>query len=159
VAEARPLLEKAIPEQHRALQQDPTNPRYRLFLRHHYANLADVVLSQGDHAQAAARAEELVAALPDWWNGPYTAGRIFRNCVKRLAADAGLPAEQRRELRATYLQRGKELFRAAAQLQPDDPGACHDLAWFLATDADPRFHDGKLAVALAESIVKAQPSK
>jgi serine/threonine protein kinase/tetratricopeptide (TPR) repeat protein len=159
MAEARPLLEKAIPEQHKALEQDPANPRYRLFLRHHYFNLADVILSQGDHVQAAAKAEELASALPDWWNSQYTAAQILRGCAARISADAGLSEAKRVELRSSYVLRSKKLRRAAAQLQPDDPGACNNLAWFLATDADPRFHDGKLAVALAESIVKAQPRK
>jgi serine/threonine protein kinase/Tfp pilus assembly protein PilF len=156
-AEARPYLEEAIKHQLQALNQDPTSARYQRCLRNHYVNLADVFLAQGDHVRASACAEDLVRALPNWWNNHYTAARALRRCVELAAKAASLPESERQALRSKYLLRSKELSRQAARLRPDHPAVCNNLAWFLATDADPRFHDGKLAVELARHVVQVQP--
>jgi eukaryotic-like serine/threonine-protein kinase len=50
-----------------------------------------------------------------------------------------------------------EPFRKALELDPEDASVNEELAWFLATSAEPRLRDAGLAVRLAKKAVDARP--
>jgi tetratricopeptide (TPR) repeat protein len=50
-----------------------------------------------------------------------------------------------------------EPLRKALELAPEDPAVNKELAWFLATNPEPRLRDTSLAVRLAEKAVTAHP--
>jgi tetratricopeptide (TPR) repeat protein len=50
-----------------------------------------------------------------------------------------------------------EPFRKALAVDPEDPAVNNEVAWFLATSAEPRMRDPALAVRLANQAVAAEP--
>ncbi len=86
---------------------------------------------------------------------PNTAATAFRAA---LAADPGM-AEAHYNLGLACLQSRDESaatqeFRAAIELNADHAGALNNLAWVLATSANPRRRDGAAAVRYAERAVR-----
>src|SRR5262249_27121408 len=64
VAEALRLARAAVGHERRAIQGNPRPPRYPLFLAEHYQVLAETLLPQGEHAEAAQAAAELARVAP-----------------------------------------------------------------------------------------------
>jgi tetratricopeptide (TPR) repeat protein len=88
------------------------------------------------------RTDEALADLTEHLrlNPADTAAYLFRSHLHKLRQD--LPA-------------ALEDLNAAHRAAPGDPQACNNLAWMLATCADPKFRDGPRAVALARQACEA----
>jgi len=98
---------------------------------------------------------------------------IFRRRVIRhyetLRSSFPEDHEHRRGLALSYLRlirllwelgrqtEATEPWRKALALDPEDPAINNDLAWFLATNSEPRLRDPALAVRLAKKAVAARP--
>jgi serine/threonine protein kinase len=86
-----------------------------------------------------------------------------------ITADFPEDPQYRRRLVASYLElvrllwelgkqtQAAEPYRKALELAPDVPAVNGELAWFLATTAEPRLRDAALAVRLAQKAVAARP--
>jgi tetratricopeptide (TPR) repeat protein len=151
--EARPLLEEAIRHQQAALAANPRHPRYRLFLRNHYAVLAATLLRLGKHDEAAVAAQQLAGTREQHWEDLLWARDLLARCAALAAQDEKLTAQERVKQAAGHAAQARDLLRQAAQQVPDDALAQNDLAWRLATHPDPRLRAPALAVALARKAV------
>jgi tetratricopeptide (TPR) repeat protein len=122
VVDARQLLEEAVEHQQRALQAQPRNPTYRLFLRHHYANLAKALRRLGEHAELARVAEKLSEVFPESPVGWYEAASALALCVSLTAKDATQTPERRDELAKVYADQAMRMLRAAVAKGFQDAG-------------------------------------
>src|SRR5262249_18473018 len=97
LAEARSKLQQAVNHHRIALQADPGNRDYRRFLHKDYVDQAETLLQLGDHAGAAASAEEIPALAPDDFRENIRAAQLLVNCL-RTAVKTGITGTQLREL-------------------------------------------------------------
>jgi protein O-mannosyl-transferase len=116
-------MDEAIVQFSKAIELDPTSPESR---RH----LADAFLRAGNPGRAASEFSEALRAEP-------------ADAVLRCGLAAALGAQGR-------VPEAIEQYRAALRAQPDLPEALNNLAWILATAAEPSLRNGTEAVVLAE---------
>ena len=110
------------------------------------------------HADAAIRSRPgalpIVRQAADRWTaeGALTLALVtYDACMKVVPDDANIRAQRATVLDALNRPReAVEQYREALRLQPDWPSAMNNLAWLLATCADPALRDGAEAVRLAE---------
>ena len=114
-AAALPLLEQARPRHQAALAASPEDPTYRQYYRNHLLVLATTRLGLGDHAQAAATADELAAFGYDPANAAYNAACFLCGCIPLAENDAKLVDAVREDLAQTYADRAMALLRQAAE--------------------------------------------
>jgi serine/threonine protein kinase len=114
LAEARALLERAVMHQQHAWRAKPQQARYARFLCDHYWALADTLVRQGVHAEAATVAAKPPSVFPDRWEDHYRGAVVLARCVALAEKDA-LPAEKRTALARAYGERGVELLRQAIE--------------------------------------------
>jgi eukaryotic-like serine/threonine-protein kinase len=113
LTEARQLLERAIGEQQAALLISPQNQTYRQYLRNHYQNLADVLLRQGEHAEAARMGAEMARVRPEDADDSYNAASILALAVPVARKDPKLTEAQRSAAIAAHGDQAIELLRRA----------------------------------------------
>jgi serine/threonine protein kinase/tetratricopeptide (TPR) repeat protein len=113
LAEARGCLDRAVAHDRAARDANPLSPQYRDYLRNDHALLAVVLLRLGDHAGAAAAAEELPRLVPDAPGEYVRAAGFLARCVSPANGDERLPEGQRREVAQAYARRAVELLREA----------------------------------------------
>jgi tetratricopeptide (TPR) repeat protein len=113
LAEARRLLEQAVTHQRAALRARPRHPTYRLFLRHHYVNLADALQRLGKHAEAAGVAEKLSQVFPEDPVNWYEAAGLLALCVSLTEKDAAQTPTGRAKLAKTYADRAMQMLNVA----------------------------------------------
>jgi serine/threonine-protein kinase len=150
-AEARRLLEEAVPHHQAALRANPSG--YRDFFRNNRGKLAETLVDLGEHAAAADAADEFIQAAVDPANDLYTAASIFSRCVPLAERDGRLSEDQRKEQAQAYADRAIDALRRSIQ------NRFRDVAYMKKdTDLDPlRSHPGfqKLLREL-EAAVKPQ---
>jgi serine/threonine-protein kinase len=112
-AEARPLLEEAMPHSREALKASPRDPLFRAVFREIVRDLAEVHLGQGEHAEASASADQLAEAAVDLAKDRYKAACVLAGCVPLAAKDAKLPEARRQELAKEYADRAVAALRQA----------------------------------------------
>jgi tetratricopeptide (TPR) repeat protein len=112
-AEARKLLEDALPHNHEALQARPRDPYFRACFRSTLQTLAEVHLAQGEHAEASAAAGQLAEAAVDLAKDRYKAACVLAGCVPLAAKDNKLPEARRQELARGYAGRAVAALRQA----------------------------------------------
>jgi tetratricopeptide (TPR) repeat protein len=131
-----------------------------------------------DFPESALRRAELaraLAGLADLLEDPgqrQEAEEIRRQVIRHyetLRADFPEDAQYRRGLVVSYLElvrllwelgrptEAAEPYRKALGLDPKDPAVNNELAWFLATNPEPRLRDAALAVRLAKRAVTTRP--
>jgi tetratricopeptide (TPR) repeat protein len=153
-AKARPLVERAIRCQEDALKQLPKSPPYRHLLREHHLLLADTLLGQGDHRQAARTAADLVRAFPGRWQEAHDAAAVLEDCVRLAEKDGRLSAEERKAKGREYMAQIQTLLREAGRQGADNPAAQKGRAWFLAFCTLPEVGDPQRAVTLAKQALE-----
>jgi hypothetical protein len=114
-ARARALLEKAREYHRQALRADPTNDTYRQFFRNNRQTMGEALLGLGDHAEAAAEAEELARFGYEPANAFYRAAGLVSRCIPLAEKDAGLPEARRGEVARRYGERAVAFLRQAVQ--------------------------------------------
>lgn len=117
--------ESAIAAWHDALRLVP-------HLQPGHADLASVMLHAGRFEAAEAHAQQSLAQVPD------DPAMLAVLAVVRLRQDRAAEA--------------KQLYQQALTLRPDWLQLANDLAWLLATHADPAVRDPQRAVQLAETL-------
>jgi eukaryotic-like serine/threonine-protein kinase len=110
---AREHLDRAIKLQRAAVDADPQNPQYRLFLIAHYRQLAGVLVKQGEHAGAARAAEELPRLYPKVSKAYRDAALLVAACIPLARRDSRLAEERREALARSYGDRAMSLLREA----------------------------------------------
>jgi tetratricopeptide (TPR) repeat protein len=113
-AEAVRLLEEAVTYQKAARKIDPENQTYRLFLRNHYANLADAQVQLGKHGEAATAVVECLGLYPDSLQELVHAAAVLAQCAAVAANDDQLSEANRKEVVNGYGERAVTLLRQAA---------------------------------------------
>jgi tetratricopeptide (TPR) repeat protein len=113
LTEAVRLAQAAVEHQRQALQKNPRHPRYPFFLGEHYQVLSETLLRQGEHAAAAAAADELVRLAPTDGTRAYQAARVQARCARLAEQDPRLGPEARRQQAERYAGRAVELLRQA----------------------------------------------
>jgi serine/threonine protein kinase len=114
-AEACRWLEEALPHHQAALKANPRKPPYREFLRNHHDTMADARLGLGQHAAAAAAAEEMARIDYDPPNDSYTAASYLARCVPLAENDTKLPAPKRRDVAHGYAERAMHFLQQAVE--------------------------------------------
>jgi eukaryotic-like serine/threonine-protein kinase len=115
LADAQRSLEEAIRHQRAAVEAAPGSAAYRKDLARYYFALMDVVLQQGDHAEAAKLEQELQeVAMPQLPELPRLAA-LLSKCIKLAGDDTRVSPEKREELAASYGRRAVDLLRQAVR--------------------------------------------
>jgi tetratricopeptide (TPR) repeat protein len=114
-AQARQLLEQAVPHHRAALKANDRNPTYRGSFRINRRILAGALLDLRDHTAAADAADQLVQAAVDPAMDVYTAACIFSRCVPLAEHDSQLSETQRKERVQAYADRAVATLRQAVR--------------------------------------------
>ena len=85
--------------------------------------LAETLLQQEKHAEAAKVAEKIPGVTPEDSDGYQRAAAIFSRCIPLAEKDAKLSATDRKALAQRYADRAKELTREAAKRSGEKPTA------------------------------------
>jgi tetratricopeptide (TPR) repeat protein len=120
-AEARRLREQALANRRAALALAPKNAEYQSSTRMACADLAETLVRQGAHEDAAKTIAEFVALSPT--SGPecVRAASLLARCVPLATADTRLADARRADRAGAYAERAVELLREARkQGQKDD---------------------------------------
>jgi tetratricopeptide (TPR) repeat protein len=139
-------------------------------------NLLDPLVEQlPESAINRAELAQTLAGLADLLKDPgrrREAEEIRRRVIRQYETlKAGFPEvpQYRRNLALSYLKLVRLLwelgrpteaadpYRKALELDPEDPGVNNEVAWFLATNPEPRLRDPARAVRLAGKAVTARP--
>lgn len=138
-------------------------------LAHH--NLADALLKKGDVDGAIRHFLEALAVFPRYYDANKNLGRVLASIGRHEEAAARfrlalqtLPrsVEARRDLAVALVRLGRVdegivEYRTLLELAPEDLDAMNNVAWILATHADPARRDGAEAVRLAERARELAP--
>jgi serine/threonine protein kinase len=122
-AQASRLFAEAVGHQQQALKSNPQHPIYRTFLRNHYWGLADSLVRLGEHAGAAAAAQEMPRLFPAGMMEHHVAGRYLAQCVALAAKDPRLTEVGRRDQAQAYAGRAVEFLRQAVRRGHKDPAS------------------------------------
>jgi tetratricopeptide (TPR) repeat protein len=120
--QAEQAYRQAVAVQKQLVTDFPDRPEYRRDLADTLGRLADVLVSRGDHAEAAKVAEELPGVLPKTGQAFFDAARTLARCVPLAEKDAKLPEAKRKELAKKYGDRAVELLRQAVAKGYRDAG-------------------------------------
>jgi serine/threonine-protein kinase len=113
LARARTYLEQGIGHVRNALRPNPQDPGNRQALRDQEEYLAETLIRQGHHADAAGAADQMAAVFPDKAQDHVLAAGFLARCVT-LAGDDGKIAESDRPLmQAHYGDQAVEQLRQA----------------------------------------------
>jgi tetratricopeptide (TPR) repeat protein len=159
LAESRRLCERAVRCQRSALEKTPRNPTYRLFLANHYRGLADTLVLQGDHPEAARATRELVRLESERFFDYERSITVLAECARLAEEDAKLSAKQRQALSREYLTEAKGLLPELTKRLKGDPEALNHVAWFLGMRPEPLLCDAALATALAGRATDRKPQE
>jgi tetratricopeptide (TPR) repeat protein len=127
-------------------------------------NLANALIAKGDFDAAIAAYTACLAAIPDHEEARYNLASAL---LRKGRADEAITqyqkllethyesADAHANLGSAWLAKGHvrdamEEYTTALQISPDNLAALSNLAWLLATSADPSFRNGSEAVRLAE---------
>jgi len=142
--------------------------RKALEIRPDYAeascNLANALIAKGDFDGAIARYRACLAAIPDHEEARYNLASAL---LRKGRADEAIiqyqkvlqmhpeSADAHANLGSAWLAKGHvrdaiEEYTRALQISPENLAALSNLAWLLATSADPSLRNGSEAVRLAE---------
>jgi serine/threonine protein kinase len=121
-ADARRLLEDALPYHHRALQANRRHLMYRLSLHNNRLALTMILVEQKQHIQAAAAVAQFLQSAVDPANDAYKGACFLALCMKLAEDDKQLPEAQRRQRATVY---GDD---AVAALKQASAGGFHDVA-------------------------------
>jgi hypothetical protein len=111
LAEAHRSLEQAILHQQAARKITPEHLIYRQNLRNHYWNLADVLVLQGEHAEAVRAAAELAGVFPDRGEDHVYAAWFVARCLPLAEKDARLSKDERNALMQAYADQSMRYLR------------------------------------------------
>ena len=115
VGTAVPLLEKARAHLRAALGANRAHARARKAYRENQRTLAKCYLDLADHARLAAAAEDLARFDEAPADDAFAAAGMLCRCATLARADAGLTAEQSKELPKSYTARALALLRQAKE--------------------------------------------
>jgi tetratricopeptide (TPR) repeat protein len=93
----------------------PGEPGYRSHLLGILGALAENLLQQGKHAEAANVAEKMAGALPKAANGYQSAALVLAGCMALAGKDATLSEADRKATAQAYTDRARELIQEAAK--------------------------------------------
>jgi serine/threonine protein kinase len=172
LAEAEPLFREAISMQEKVVALKPGFSPYADDLYKFRWNLVDLLVRQGNHAEASAAAEQLLKQFPNWLQAHFEAADLLLRCAE--LADRGLAGHHRGDGRAESAEQNvpvplsgdtAQRYRAAARhliaisehATDRNPEALGFFAWFLLTCRDKSFCDPARALALAEAGLAESP--
>jgi serine/threonine-protein kinase len=112
-ADAFRLLDEAQSAIQQALRTNPRYPFYRAIAADNRNTLAQVRLGLGEHAAAAAAAEEMGTIGANPANDAYSAACLLASCLPLAQKDAKLSVAKRQELARSYADRAMALLRQA----------------------------------------------
>jgi tetratricopeptide (TPR) repeat protein len=113
--EAKACLHRAARHQRAVLESSPQHPQARRYLFNAVALLADVLVALGDHAAAAAAAEQEAEASPGGYEGYRLAAKHLARSLDLAGKDDRLSSAEREEAADRYGRRAVELLREAVR--------------------------------------------
>jgi hypothetical protein len=111
---------EAIALQRAALDKAPEVAQFRLFLTHHYANLAEVQRTRGRPAEAAASAPEWQQLWPTDPGQLFGAARALSRCAPLVARDQAVPTQGGEAERRRYADMAMRALRQAVSCGEGD---------------------------------------
>jgi tetratricopeptide (TPR) repeat protein len=123
--------EKAIADHSASIEISDQDAGQRLRRGHSYRALGELDKAEADYNRA-------VELNPSYWENWYSRGRAY--------AERGQPDKAQAD------------FAKASELCPKDAGSLNNLAWKLATSADPNERNVSMAVALAKKGIEVDPN-
>jgi tetratricopeptide (TPR) repeat protein len=149
--EADQTYQKALNLLDRLMKESPESAYHRADLAETLAGRADLLARSGRKGEAEEVRRQVIGhydiLMRDFPEDP-------RNRINRVAGYldlAGLLCELGRPDEAD------QPYRKALELDPEDPDANNERAWFLATTPEPRLRNAVLAMRLAKKAVEARP--
>jgi serine/threonine protein kinase/Tfp pilus assembly protein PilF len=119
--EVEKAYRQALPILEQLLIDFPDIAEYRRRLSSNLAELAENLLQQGKHAEAAKVAGKIPEALPKDASGYQSAGLVFARCMALAGKDAQLSETDRKAIARAYADRARELMQEAARQGLDNP--------------------------------------
>jgi tetratricopeptide (TPR) repeat protein len=123
VQEVETAFRQALPILEKLVIDFPDNAEFRWRLSANVAELAENLLRQGKHAEAAKVAEKMAGALAKDANGYPSAALVLARCMALAGKDATLSETDRQVAAQGYADRARELLQEAARRGPDTPAA------------------------------------
>src|SRR5262249_10524617 len=109
--DAREMLDKAKVHHLAALQGNPKHPTYCAAFATNRRNLCALLVDLGDHAAAAATAQELAQAAVNPTTDYYDAAMVLAACVSLVEKDERLAQERRQLLAEEYAAQSLKVLR------------------------------------------------
>jgi serine/threonine protein kinase/tetratricopeptide (TPR) repeat protein len=145
---ATPLWEKLAAESYQPADS-------QMHLSWNYQGLAEILLLQGKHAEAAKVAGKICDALPKGANGYQSAALVLARCMALADKDSKLPETDRKAVAQAYADRARELMQEAARRGPDTASARELREALRLRLDDPQAHC-KLGTALSKQEMHAE---
>jgi tetratricopeptide (TPR) repeat protein len=144
-------LEEAIVEYREVIRLVKDFPAAQRDLGNALGALAEVLLRQGKHAEAAKVAEKMVVTLPRD-NGSQRAALLLTRCSELAEKDAKLSETDRKAVAEAYSGRARELTQEAENQRGDDP-----VYWSQRGDASLKEGQREAAIAHYTKAIALQP--
>jgi serine/threonine protein kinase/tetratricopeptide (TPR) repeat protein len=170
VQEVEKAYRQALPIHEKLVIDFPSQAEFRSRLWGNLGELAENLLQQGKHAEAAKVAEKFPGAMRKNATGYQSAARVLARCMALAAKDAKLSETDRKALAQAYAERSRELMREGLGVapRPDAPElrdavarSHHHLAQVLqeagqAREAEKAFRE---ALAIWDQLAKDHPDR
>jgi len=114
---------QAVANEEKLMADFPSNADYRSRLSTFLGELAETLLQQEKHAEAAKVAEKMADALREDANAAQTGAAVLARCVPLAEKDAGLSETQRKAAAKQYADRAAELTQEAERRSSKEPAA------------------------------------
>jgi tetratricopeptide (TPR) repeat protein len=111
LAEARRNVEEAIIRQQAALRMRPGYGTARQYRYNHYWILADILVRQGEHAEAVRAAAKVAGVFPESGKNQTSAAWFVARCIPLAEKDASMPEEKRKALVQAYADQAMRYLR------------------------------------------------
>lgn len=139
---ARDDLREAIRRQRVAVSLAPTSQERAEALGLYLNSLVDLLIGDGNHAEAAKLAKEINPELPPNWSGRVHLAGLMARCITLARSDKALSAEAQSMAAKTYGELSLELLQQAVAGGYKDMAFLRDSANFEVLRNDPAFKPG-----------------
>jgi eukaryotic-like serine/threonine-protein kinase len=136
----------------------PNIEDYRVRWSRSFFELAETLVSEGKHAELAAAGVQFPRIYPDTPEEYQRSLGYLERCVALARMDAALSPGERKSAIAAYAKRAAGLGVEVCQRGAANPMLANNVAWWLATSAEPDLRVPATAVTLVKKALEASPS-
>jgi tetratricopeptide (TPR) repeat protein len=147
--EVEATLRQAVSLAEKLAGRHPDSPRHQNLRAAAHRRLGDALKRSNRPAEAEKEYQEAIAAREKFSSDAACRQALVDDYITRARISE----------RSGNLAESARAYRRVIELEPKHVGAHNNLAWLLATWADPRLHEPSEAVALARKAVELEPKQ